>query len=82
MLNALSKRLFLRGLESVRGGVFRLSCGRDYRFGDPAGDLDATMVVADDRFFQRALASGDIGIGESYMDGDWTSPDPRCRSSG
>jgi len=66
----------MRGLQSVRGGVFRLSCaGRDASFGDPAADLDATLVVADDRFFRRALAYGDIGIGESYMDGDWTSPD-------
>jgi cyclopropane-fatty-acyl-phospholipid synthase len=43
--------------------------------GDPPGDLAAPRVVAHDRFFRRALAYGDIGIGESYMDGDWTSPD-------
>jgi cyclopropane-fatty-acyl-phospholipid synthase len=28
--------------------------------------------VHDDRFFQRVLASGDLGLGESYMDGDWS----------
>jgi len=75
MLNDICKRLFLRGLDSVRGGVFRLSCGGDHQFGDPAGDLEAAMVVSNDRFFRRALAYGDIGIGESYVDGDWTSPD-------
>jgi cyclopropane-fatty-acyl-phospholipid synthase len=32
-------------------------------------------VVHDDRFFVRALFAADVGIGESYMDGDWTSPD-------
>src|SRR5262245_43906703 len=75
MLNALCKQLFIRGLDSVRGGLFHLSCGDDRRFGDPDADLTGSMIVADDRFFRRALASGDIGIGESYMDGDWTSPD-------
>jgi len=27
------------------------------------------------RVFERALKSGDIGFAESYIDGDWTSPD-------
>ena len=47
---------------------------RTYRFGD-AGELDATLVVHDERFFLRALTGSDIGIGESFMDGDWTTPD-------
>ncbi len=75
MLNELYKKLFIRGLDSVRGGRFHLRCGDDFRFGDAGADLAGVMVVADDRFFRRALAEGDIGIGESYMDGDWTSPD-------
>ena len=29
----------------------------------------------DERFFLRALTGSDIGIGESFMDGDWTTPD-------
>ena len=75
MLNALCKRLFIRGLDSVRGGIFHLECGGDLRFGAHDADLAGRMVVANDRFFRRALAAGDIGIGEAYMDGDWTSPD-------
>jgi cyclopropane-fatty-acyl-phospholipid synthase len=75
MLNRFAKRLFLRGLDHVHGGVLHLTCDRELHVGDPAGDLDATLVVANDRFFRRALAYGDIGIGEAYMDGDWTSPD-------
>ncbi len=38
-------------------------------------DLDATIVVHDERFFLRALTGSDIGIGEAFMDGDWTTPD-------
>ena len=31
--------------------------------------------MRDERFFLRALTGSDIGIGESFMDGDWTTPD-------
>jgi len=55
--------------------MVRLECpGGTYRFGEPDG-LDATLTVRDERFFWRALAGADIGIGESYVDGDWTTPD-------
>jgi cyclopropane-fatty-acyl-phospholipid synthase len=29
------------------------------------------ITVRDGRFFQRVLADADLGLGESYMDGDW-----------
>jgi cyclopropane-fatty-acyl-phospholipid synthase len=32
--------------------------------------------VHDWRFFNRLLRRGDIGGGEAYVDGDWSSPDP------
>ncbi len=34
------------------------------------------VVVHHERFFLRALLGADVGIGESYVDGDWTSPEP------
>jgi cyclopropane-fatty-acyl-phospholipid synthase len=70
-----AKRAFLAGLEGVEGGAVRIECAdRTYTYGGPT-DLDTAMVVRDDRFFRRALTGADIGIGESYMDGDWTTPD-------
>ncbi len=75
MIDRLSKSLFLRGLDTLRFGTFQLTAGATHRFGESAGDLHAVMQVANHRFFTRALAQGDIGIGESYMDGEWTSPD-------
>jgi len=75
MINRLAKSIFLDGLDGVRGGSLRILADRAYAFGDAQEGLDATMAIASDRFFTRALASGDIGIGESYMDGEWTSPD-------
>jgi cyclopropane-fatty-acyl-phospholipid synthase len=68
-----AKRIFLAGLRDIRGGRVRLECPRDtHLFGRPSG-LDATVTVHDERFFRRALTGADIGAGESYMDGDWTT---------
>ena len=46
-----------------------------YTFGDSASAIRATVVIHDERFFLRAITGADIGLGESYMDGDWSSPD-------
>lgn len=63
-------------LESFRAGRLELVCGRrSYTGGDPAGGISATIVVHDERFFSRVLWREEIGMGESYMDGDWSSPD-------
>src|SRR4051812_43531740 len=76
MVRQWAKTRFLSGLENLRGGTLTLQCaGRTHRFGSP-GDLDGTLIVHNERFFLRALTGNDIGIGESFMDGDWSSPDP------
>ena len=38
------------------------------------GDRPWDIVVHDPRMARRILAQGSIGAGESYMDGDWDSP--------
>ena len=74
MLRQWAKSAFLSGLGGLTGGTLTLECpDRTYRFGEP-GSLDARMTVHDDRFFLRALTGSDIGIGESFMDGDWATP--------
>ncbi len=75
-LRSAAKHIFLGTLENLRGGYLELVCpDRTYAFGDPGAMLRAMTVVHDERFFRRALTGADVGIGESYMDGDWTSPD-------
>jgi cyclopropane-fatty-acyl-phospholipid synthase len=37
--------------------------------------LHAVVAVHDERFFRHALLAGDIGVGEAYMSGDWSTPD-------
>ena len=46
--------------------------------GDPDSDLHATMWVTRDAFFRKFALRGDLGAGESYMDGDWRTDD-LCR---
>jgi cyclopropane-fatty-acyl-phospholipid synthase len=75
-LQTRAKKLFFRSLQEIRGGFLEIVCPEEtYAFGDPRAPLRAMAVIHDERFFTRALTGADIGIGESYMDGDWTSPD-------
>ena len=75
MVTQWAKTAFLSGLAGLQGGTLTVECpDRTYRFGDD-DELDATVTVHDERFFLRALTGGDIGIGESFMDGDWTTRD-------
>ena len=51
----------------------RLPNGEARLFGD--GEHGVTLQVHDEAFFSRVLARGDIGLAESYLDGQWDSPD-------
>jgi cyclopropane-fatty-acyl-phospholipid synthase len=71
-----TKDLFFRSLEEIRGGFLEVVCPDEtYAFGEPRAALRAMAVIHDERFFLRALTGADVGMGESYMDGDWTTPD-------
>lgn len=45
------------------------------RFGGERDGPQAEIVVHDMRFARRALAGGDIGFAEGYLDGQWSAPD-------
>ena len=72
----LAKKLVLRMLEGIRDGRLEVLCPHEnYVYGDPASALRAIIAVHDERFFERALFAGDVGLGEAYMRGEWSSPD-------
>jgi cyclopropane-fatty-acyl-phospholipid synthase len=76
MFQKLAKRAFFDALKELRGGFLEIVCPDEtYAFGQPDSSLRAMAVIHNERFFLRAVTGADIGIGESYMDGDWTSPD-------
>ena len=72
----LAREVFVRSLRQLRYGSMELVCpGETLTFGDVNSDLRATIAVLDEEFFVRAITGGEIGLGESYMVGQWTSPD-------
>jgi len=70
-----SARLIVRMLEKLSIGslTVRFPDGRSQRFGQ--GTPHAEIVLANWKVCDAALKSGDIGFGETYIAGDWTSPD-------
>jgi len=48
----------------------RLEC-----FGEPGSKPSAFIQIYNNRVIRRFLFGGAVGLGESYMDGDWDSPD-------
>ncbi len=83
----LCRRIVLASLRDMTLGHLRLDLpeGGFVEFGsrgDAAsrrlpGELSATahIRVLRPAFFSKCVLSGDIGFAESYLDGDWTSPD-------
>ena len=56
------------GLAKFETRVYNLLADVDVHIG---GDRAWDIQVHDDRFFQRILAQGSLGLGESYMEGWW-----------
>jgi cyclopropane-fatty-acyl-phospholipid synthase len=55
--------------------------GRQRVFGDVQSPSCDRIDVRDWRFFTRLLHGASVGVGESYMAGEWTST-TWCRCSG
>jgi cyclopropane-fatty-acyl-phospholipid synthase len=70
-------RTVLRAVNDIAEGelVFRFSNGAERTISAAREGARAVLDVARDRVFRRLMFGGEIGIAESYMDGDWTSPD-------
>jgi cyclopropane-fatty-acyl-phospholipid synthase len=76
IVDRLSKEVLSRMLEGLPAGRLEVAAqGRVLAFGTPGSGASARVSVHHDRFFRRVLTGSDIGLGESYVDGDWSSPD-------
>ncbi len=60
-------------LERIEGGSLRLILPDNSQRLLGHGPERATLQVNDERVFHRVLGEGDIGFGESWIDGDWHS---------
>lgn len=72
-------RVVTRALRGARHGALEVALpeGRTFACGEaPApGAPAARLEVRDPAFFRRVALGGDIGLGESFVRGEWTSPD-------
>jgi cyclopropane-fatty-acyl-phospholipid synthase len=75
MITRILKQHTLKALESFGGGPLelRLPDGTVRTFG--RGEIRRTVTIHDDAFFRKFAFGGDMGLGESYMDGDWSADD-------
>lgn len=72
-----ARKAVFRMLENVRHGALEVICPEQtYLFGEAGGGLRASIAVHNERFFSRVLWGGDDAAGDSWVDGDWSSPDP------
>lgn len=78
-LNDVPASFRLAGLLLLRAEAgslhFNLPDGRAVIFDQGLPGSHAVIEVHSYDFAKRALAAGDVGFAESYMDGDWSTPD-------
>jgi cyclopropane-fatty-acyl-phospholipid synthase len=73
---SIARSAVFRMLRNIRHGSLELVCpDMTHVFGEPDGDPRACIAVHNERFFSRVLWGGDDAAGDSYVDGDWSSPD-------
>jgi cyclopropane-fatty-acyl-phospholipid synthase len=71
------QKIVLSSLRKMTHGGLRLVLpdGTVLHLGDPKVDATAEMWIKDADFFRRCALFGNVGFGESYVDGDWDTPD-------
>lgn len=70
----MEERIFFEILDRFvdDGSVDFVQGGRTIRAGRKDLEPEAVIRIHDPRFFKRVLASGNLGMGEAFMDGDFT----------
>jgi cyclopropane-fatty-acyl-phospholipid synthase len=76
-VSTLAERLLLRAATRIRIGCLTVVMpdGRRRVFGDRTSERRAEIRVHDRAAAMRLLLHGETGVGEAYMDGQWSSPD-------
>jgi cyclopropane-fatty-acyl-phospholipid synthase len=73
-----------RALRAMLAMLARIDCGeiavtvpdgRTFRACGPRPGPQAALIIHRERAVRRLMLGGSVGFGESYMDGDWETPD-------
>ncbi len=77
VIDRIAIRVMLAAARRIRHGqrVVELPDGRREEFGDGAGGPAAEVRIHDLAAVRQILLGGDLGAGEAYMAGRWSSPD-------
>ncbi len=77
VLTQAAARIALDAASRIKVGCLtvQLPDGTRRIFGDPASGLRGEMHIHDTEALRRILTGGEVGGGEAYMDGLWSSPD-------
>ncbi len=69
-------RTVLAAMRRMSAGCLTLNLpdGTTEIMGSRGHPLSASITIRHDAFFQKILRYGDVGFGESYVDGDWDTP--------
>lgn len=71
-----ARRAFFAAAGHLTHGSLDVVCpDRTWQFGRPGTGPAGMLVVHNERVFERALLGGDLALGESFVDGDFSSPD-------
>ena len=70
-----AEQAFFAAIADLREGLLTVRApGITRTFGNGRGHA-AELVIHDRAFFTRLIAGGEIALGETFMDGLWTTPD-------
>ena len=71
-------KLILNRLKQLKSGQLVIQLGCDQAvFGQlDEGQVPAIIQVHSETFFKRLVFGGGVAAAESYMDAEWSSPDP------
>lgn len=71
------KAVFLSVLKNFKEGLIKISFpdGSQLEHGDQKSTLVADMKIHSNDFFRKLVLSADIGLGEAYVNCDWSSSD-------
>lgn len=78
MLNALhriTEPIVLAALQRISKGRLSVTWPGGHRVFGEDGDYTADLTIHDAAFFTRVATGGEVGLGDAYMDGLWSTTD-------
>ncbi len=76
LLTRFSRKMLLERLALIDTGSLLFTEGRDtHHFGDRHAADHVEMHIHSPRFYERTIVGGAMGAAESYLDGEWSTPD-------